>query len=93
MRLASLQRCRTTQRHGCARALLPCDTGVPVVGRPGSSLWCARLKRMLRGKHRPHSRAFRDIGSRQRAVVAIAFVIGAAIGSDLAQFQPITMVE
>jgi len=48
---------------------------------------------MLRGKHRRHSRAFRDIGWCQRAVVAIAFVIGAATGTNLAQFQPITMVE
>jgi hypothetical protein len=93
MRIAALQRFRATRHHGCARRLLPCESGVPVAGRPGSSPWCGRLTRMPRGKRRPHSRVFRDIGNCRRAVVAIAFVAGATTGPNVAQFQPITMVE
>jgi hypothetical protein len=93
MQIAALQRFRTTRRHGCARGLPQCGTGVPVAGRLRPSLWCGRLNRMLRGKRRPQSRAFRDIGTCQRAVVAIAFAIGAATGTNVAQFKPTTMVE
>jgi hypothetical protein len=93
MRIAALQRCQTTRCHGRARWLLPCDSGVPVADRFGSSPWCGRLTRMLGGKRRPHRGASRDIGNCRRAVAATAFVIGAATGTNGAQFQPITMME
>jgi hypothetical protein len=41
----------------------------------------------------PHRRAFRDIGSRQHAEVAIEFAIGAGTGMERGQRRPITMVE
>jgi len=92
MRIAVLQRFRTTRGRGCARGLPRCDTGVRVAGRLAPPLWCGRLKRMLRGKRCPHRRAVCDIGRRQRAVVATECAIGAATGTKIAQLQPIMVV-
>jgi hypothetical protein len=93
MLITALQRFRSRRHDGCARGLHECDAGVPVAGRLGPSLWSGRLKTDASGEACPHTRACRDTGRCQLAVVAIEFAIGAATGTKIAQFQPITMVE